>query len=362
MNFTPSFGLLPSPPDYRDIIYGSSFFNKPLPDLYINDISMLPVWNQNHVPACSGHATGKLRQFQEYKETNNIIPLSARFLYSMAKKVDGLPPTVQGTYFRLPLKIARNYGCATEDAVPNDTFLENGRYIDTSFYGDAIYQNAHQYRAKSYALVGSFMGITEDSLKYAVMDGGALVGISIDYKWWSGLTTDPIPPPHAPSIGHELFFHGFEKRNGDTYFRLLNSWGPSWGKNGVGFIRFKDYEQFLIEAWTIADMPNEIVDHATSLPSADEFNYLFMRDILYGETSPEVRNLQIALKIDGTFPQVQLATGFYGEVTRRAVLAFQDKYHVGSPLERALLGGKRVGPKTRLELNSIFSAQAKVAK
>jgi len=42
-------------------------------------------------------------------------------------------------------------------------------------------------------------------------------------------------------------------------------------------------------------------------------------------------------------------------VTAKAVLAFQEKHKVASPMELASLAGKKVGPKTREVLNDLYS-------
>lgn len=89
----------------------------------------------------------------------------------------------------------------------------------------------------------------------------------------------------------------------------------------------------------------------------DQFRYshLFSKDIVYGEESMEVRELQIALKQLGFFPIGQSDTGGYYEITRRAVKAFQTGYQVASWWELAIVNGKRVGKKTRNALNDLIS-------
>jgi hypothetical protein len=83
------------------------------------------------------------------------------------------------------------------------------------------------------------------------------------------------------------------------------------------------------------------------------FKHTFTAPILYGETNAEVSYLQQALKADGEFKLDP--TGYYGNITAAAVLAFQQKYAVASPAELTALDGKRVGPATVAQLNKLFS-------
>lgn len=83
---------------------------------------------------------------------------------------------------------------------------------------------------------------------------------------------------------------------------------------------------------------------------ADLFRYYFNYDLRYGETdSVAIINLQRILKQLGYF--IGEPTGYYGEMTRKAVLNFQiDKVPL-SWWEKYVLRGKLVGPKTRKALN-----------
>jgi len=77
---------------------------------------------------------------------------------------------------------------------------------------------------------------------------------------------------------------------------------------------------------------------------------LFLKDMAYGERSEEVRKLQEYLSSQGYF-WVE-PTGFYGDITAKAVLEYQVNNINLSWWERYVLKGKRVGPKTRASLNS----------
>jgi len=89
-------------------------------------------------------------------------------------------------------------------------------------------------------------------------------------------------------------------------------------------------------------------------PPPPEFHYYFTKTIYFGERSEEVKRLQFALKVNGVF-NVE-PTGYYGEITRKAVIDFQRKYQVASESEILSVNGRWVGPKTRAKLNELYGS------
>lgn len=85
----------------------------------------------------------------------------------------------------------------------------------------------------------------------------------------------------------------------------------------------------------------------------DIHKHLFLIDMAYGMRSNEVTELQKTLKKHGFFPAAQECTGYYGDVTRKAVYNFQQANIVMSWFESAILKGSKVGPKTREALNGL---------
>ncbi len=68
----------------------------------------------------------------------------------------------------------------------------------------------------------------------------------------------------------------------------------------------------------------------------------------------DVMALQMILKFEGLFPTNVDATGYYGALTAKAVLAWQKKHSVAPLAELDLLQGRNVGSKTIAALNFIY--------
>lgn len=357
MTYPYSLGGLESPPDFRDIpievLTGGVGF---VPSSFFVDISNLPVWNQKRLGSCVGQSGGKKKQKAEEIETKTIIPFSPRFVYALAKQIDGM--SGEGTYYRLAMQILKKYGCATEKTVPNNCDLTHAEYIDVSKFPSEAYTEALPYAISGYASVP----LDEFSLKHAIMESnGVLLGLKVGSEWWSskeGLYSSdakdvlPVRVPKEIIGGHAIYIIGFETVDGKTRFHFLNSWG-AWADKGTGYFIYDEYLPYLTEAWAFVDLPDDW--KTQNLPKKEDFHFNFLQDIKMGETSEEVRNLQIALKIEGTFPPAQLITGNYLSVTKKAVLLFQIKHKVADIKELIHLDGTVVGPKTRLALNLLFS-------
>lgn len=119
--------------------------------------------------------------------------------------------------------------------------------------------------------------------------------------------------------------------------------------------QYAPFEKTLDRNYRICYVMKGIVTLKSAAPHIIKPVHTFATDIEYGTRSAEVTELQTALKFDNDFPADVLATGYYGEITRQAVLAFQRKYKVAPAAELDALQGRRVGAKTRAVLNDMFA-------
>lgn len=373
----PSFGGHQSPPDYRDLPIAAAI-TAPVtrPPMFFVDVSQLPVWNQKKRGACTGHAGAKYKQLIDWIETGNIIAYSPRFPYALTKMEDGIGLGNEGTYPRTIAKQFKNIGCATEATVPNDTDLDFAPYVfnlDRSKIPAAAFTEAPAGQISGYAFPNAK---NADELKDAIIHfRGAMLLLQLGKEWWtkkdgsssSWAEADVIPlrPPQATVSGHEVYLFAYEDvvENGRnrTKFYIFNSWSADWGKKGISYFYFDEYAPWLIECITFVDLPNDLKQRLHDLPSAETFKHDFETDIELGQTTDEVKALQTALLIDGEFDRdlyTQLLKGnnlgYYGDITRQAVRAFQFKYKVAPASELNEVNGRRVGLKTRIKLNQLF--------
>ena len=351
-------GALQSPYDYRQVPLSVVATAVPLPESYKTDISMFPVWNQKKIGACVGHAFAKLAQYYWYKKTGEVVNFSPRFLYAVAKSLDNFPG--EGTYPSLVAKILKDYGCATEALVQNDTDLPHEQYVynrNLSSIPAAAFKEAEKYKIPGYAFLSTN---NADEIKRAVYDAGMFAGlVRIGKEWWTdkdgNSTWDknkilPLRPPAEIISGHEIAFYGWDK---DTLYELSNSWSSLWADVGNGRIGVKEYLPFFVEGIVIKELPPAVIDEVKRLPKKPV--YRFLRDLSYGTyKSVEVVALQDCLKYEGLMPAYIPSTGNYLEETRKAVLAFQKKYKLITLYQELAYRGKFCYSITRNQLNALY--------
>lgn len=231
---------------------------------------------------------------------------------------------------------------------PGEAFMQRSQDITDEVRADAM-----KAKALSYANVG----LNIDTIAQATRDNkGCIIGIvgSNNGTWSSAF---PKPPTASQDRWYHWLYVGKAKMiNGVKYLGVHNSWGTAAGEEGWQWIS-EEYVNALIpgdshggkaiwDVWTVV---------YNDQPVTPGFTHNFGSDIASNQSGAEVVALQKALQIDGEFPSTVPTTGFYGDITRRAVLAFQLRYKVDTATVLNQLAGKKVGPKTRAQLNILFN-------
>ena len=237
--------------DNRDIIISRVQAPVEIPGKYITDISMVPVLNQRSIGACVGHAIATVQAYLNWKETGKVEYLSPRYIYALAKRLDGNPYS-DGTYPRLGAKVTVDSGCATDAKVPNDTFLTHAQYITLDVTPE-IKNEAMYYRSGGYA----FVPTTPESLAQAVFQNGA-----ITMTIGCGEITNKEIKPGTELGYHYICVYGYEKVGKDYIFYYRNSWGDTWGDKGNGTFSSKAFSGFMFDAIAFVNIPNQIKEEA----------------------------------------------------------------------------------------------------
>jgi C1A family cysteine protease len=62
-------------------------------------------------------------------------------------------------------------------------------------------------------------------------------------------------PDNGSMGGHAMCVIGYDDHLEGGAFQIMNSWGPEWGKNGLGWIRYADFMKFNKEAYGLYPLP-----------------------------------------------------------------------------------------------------------
>lgn len=311
----------------------------------------IPPKSQNGSGSCGGQAWSTYSAVLEAVATGTFEERSAKFIYSQTY----VPPG-GGSMGRDNANVFINQGVAREVLTPS---YDNGTPPSEAFITrvqditEAARADAKNDRALSYANVDVTIGI--DVIAQAIRENyGVILGITGQNNgtWGSAF---PTPPENVTGLWHHWIYAGKAKMvNGKKYIGCLNSWGAAVGDKGWQFIS-EDYIKKLLPADGYGRAVWQVWAHIFNPLSIPSFTHNFKTNIALKDTGPEVIALQRALQKEGQFPASVPCTGYYGDITRRAVLAFQLKYSIASTNELFDLNGNLVGAKTRMKLNQLFN-------
>ena len=83
-----------------------------------------------------------------------------------------------------------------------------------------------------------------------MMVGGSFMQSMMGKEMWAPTDEDRS---QAGFGGHAMCVIGYDDRK--QAFQIMNSWGPEWGNNGIGWVRYGDFKEFVREAYGVDPMP-----------------------------------------------------------------------------------------------------------
>jgi cathepsin C len=138
------------------------------------------------------------------------------------------------------------------------------------------------YKSRDYKYVGGSYGKCSEKsmLNELYHNGPMVVSFEPDYNFMLYKTgiyhtisddtwiTHAVPKPEWEKVDHSVLLVGWGEDNGDKYWLLQNTWGPSWGEEGFFRMR-RGKDEFGIESICEAAVPY-IVDNKTGKEVARE--------------------------------------------------------------------------------------------
>jgi hypothetical protein len=91
--------------------------------------------------------------------------------------------------------------------------------------------------------------------QYLAQGGPVIIGMMVPRsfmqnmmgeKVWHPLSRDN---PDQTEGGHAMCVIGYDDKLEGGAFQIMNSWGPEWGENGIGWVRYRDFARFNKEAY-----------------------------------------------------------------------------------------------------------------
>ena len=85
-----------------------------------------------------------------------------------------------------------------------------------------------------------------------MMVGGTFMQEMLGQKVWHPSGNDENMTGFG---GHAMCVIGYDDRIEGGAFQIMNSWGPEWGQNGIAFVRYGDFKNFVREAYGLDPLP-----------------------------------------------------------------------------------------------------------
>jgi len=353
-------GAHPSPVDERDWTLACAGAPTAYPDSCFLDTDWMIASMQGKIGCCVG-CTGEEVVRQIIYLTLGAQPeeLSFRFVYAMAKCLDGLQD--EGTYPALVAKIIRTYGVPLAKYCPNDVTLDHESFvynrnmanIPKEAFADALTRKS----GADFAVQVSEDGIKQ-AITYAKANKGAVMILRRigDTYWkrpdgqnsWNKTDILPIRVPSQFTGGHEELLTGYDYEPGTGRMRIywLNHWSPQWADNGRGWEYADTWLPYIVELRAVV----------AAVPTVTTFKYTFTKNLIPGMQGPDVVALQHVLKIEGCYPDGVAFTGYFGDKTFAGVKLLQAKYKNDILVPAGLnYPTGNVGPATLKWLNAHYS-------
>lgn len=215
-----------------------------------------PVFDQGQESSCTGNGWAGIWSFFELKalkekaaapeefSTSTFISASRQFIYYCERARDGDVNEDAGSQIATGAWVLSNVGCCDETIWP---YSENNWQTRPS---PAAYLEATNHKIPNAFSLNSIADI-----KSCLADGFPIVlGIEV----FSGLESDeaattgmvPMPSPSEESVGgHCIVIVGYDEST--KKFKLRNSWGTDWGKNGYFFLDYQYIQLYGSEFMTL---------------------------------------------------------------------------------------------------------------
>ena len=298
-----------------------------------------PIFNQDRSSSCVAQTIAKLLGVENYLEENLFILNSAGDIYSQRSNYPQ-----EGMWLKDGMEIGYKLGAVLEQLMPSQRKTEAELNA---------YRNKRTPLMKEIALPGKGGNYLALPFNFDVIaqeiqrEKAVCLGFRFNSGDWS---SGEVITRKNGTYGHAITGVDFCLWNGKKAIVFDNSWGNSdWGFQGQGVIT-EDRAEGLMGALYYEDLKNTWREELV-IPKP---KYQFEKDLVYGMKNNDVIMLQNCLKYEELFPVNQISTGYYGNITAKAVYQFQIKYQVASQEELDSLQGRRVGPATRNKLNQLF--------
>ncbi|HAO47608.1 MAG TPA: peptidase C1A papain [Chitinophagaceae bacterium] len=202
----------------------------------------------------------------------------------------------QGAYIQNAMEFMTNKGVVAFNDFPY-TDQDCSRQPNNALMNEASQNRMHGFTRLTDG--ESTQGISIRAIKeHLAKDAPVVIGMMVGGSFMQGMMGKELWTPTDQDRsqmgfgGHAMCVIGYDDRkvakyaSGETYtgaFQIMNSWGTEWGNNGVAWVGYADFKEFVREAYGIDPMPKRgaavsvALECAIGLVKNDDKQYIPLR-------------------------------------------------------------------------------------
>jgi hypothetical protein len=232
----------------------------PLPE-YISLAKFAPErQNQGRQGSCvawsSAYGAHTILQAASRGTAPNQTAFSPSYMYNQIG-LDGC----QGSYIIRAVELMQKKG-----GVPFNTFpytdQDCSREPPTSLDAMAAQNKIHGYNRLTSTEDPEGLNIRAVK-EHLAKDAPVVIGMMVGGSFMEGMMGQKVWQPTQQDYnmqgfgGHAMCVIGYDDKLAGGSFQIMNSWGPEWGENGLGWVRYGDFKEFVREAYGIDPLPKQ---------------------------------------------------------------------------------------------------------
>lgn len=256
--------------------------------------------------------------------STGVDPNSIRFSPSFMYNQIGLDDC-QGSYIQKAMEQMSGQG-----ALPLDQFPYNDQECQRQ-------PNDNQVRAASQYKIHGFTRLTNgDNLEaisvraikeHLAKDAPVVIGMMVGESFMRDMIGQELWQPSGMDAsqmgmgGHAMCVIGYDDRKFGGAFQIMNSWGPEWGKDGIAWIRYGDFRNYVREAYGIDPLPkrgaaaNIPLECNIGLVRNDDKQYIPLRIVagyVFETTAPVMKGTRFKMEVKNS---TECYTYIFGQET-----------------------------------------------
>ena len=232
----------------------------PLPEAVSLAAFAPPRMNQGKQGSCvawsSAYAARTILEASSARSNPNQVAFSPSFLYNNIA-LDGC----QGSYLQKAMEFMQKEGAVPYQDFPYD---ENdcSRQAASNLFQEASVNKIHGFTRLTET--DNVNGINIRAIKeHLAKDAPVVIGMMVGGSFMQPMMGQKVWHPTSEDMsqagfgGHAMCVIGYNDRVEGGAFEIMNSWGTDWGQNGIGFVRYGDFKEFVREAYGLDPMPKK---------------------------------------------------------------------------------------------------------